>query len=250
MTSPVGAGPVARARSSTRPDPLNFGTLSGLGWAFVVFVTAVVPWAVLRNRESAIAMADIPLSRGFYAMLLPQIILGTVAVIVGLVEGVELFPRDFPTSASWLAGAVFLLTAVALVRPHWRRSVQEHKPTWRLFAPTNGLERKMWVALALSAGIGEELVWRGVLPSLLADASGSLPLGIAFSIASFALAHAIQGLRSVLAIAAIAGAFHVLVYISGSLYVAMVVHFVYDVIAGFTYARFARDLGMLEPAAA
>ena len=229
---------------------MNFGTVSALGWAFAVFVTAVVPWAVLRNRESAIAMADIPLSHRFYAMLLPQIVLGVAAIVVGVLEGVELFPGDAPAPSAWLAGATFLLSAVALVRPHWRRSVEERKPTWRLFAPTNPRERKMWVALALSAGIGEELVWRGVLPALLAEASGSLAAGIALSIASFALAHAIQGLRSVLAIAAIAGAFHLLVFISGSLYVAMVVHFVYDVIAGFTYARFARDLGMLEPATA
>ena len=104
----------------------------------------------------------------------------------------------------------------------------------------------MWIALSLSAGVGEELVWRGVLPALIAMLTGSLALGIALSVASFALAHAIQGPRSVLAIAAIAAAFHALVLISGSLYPAMLVHFVYDVIAGFTYARFARELGMLR----
>lgn len=106
----------------------------------------------------------------------------------------------------------------------------------------------MWVGLSLSAGIGEELVWRGVLPALVAAVTGSLALGIVLSVISFALAHAIQGIRSVLAIAGIAAAFHALVFISGSLYVAMVVHFVYDVIAGFTYARFAKELGLLGAA--
>lgn len=101
------------------------------------------------------------------------------------------------------------------------------------------------MALSLSAGIGEELVWRGVLPALIAAVTGSFAMGVGLSVVSFALAHAIQGLRSVLAIAAIAVAFHALVFISGSLYVAMVVHFIYDVIAGFTYARFARELGLL-----
>ena len=216
----------------------------------MIFVTLVVPWAVLRNRESAIAMADTPLALRFYTMLLPQVVLGVLAIVIGLVEGVELFPTDAPTLTSWLAGIVFLVLALLLVRPHWRRSVEEQKPTWRLFAPTNPRERRMWVALALSAGIGEELVWRGVLPTLLTLVSGSQLFGIVLSILSFALAHAIQGFRSVLAIAAIAGAFHVLVLISGSLYVAMAVHFVYDVVAGFTYARFARELGVLRPVAA
>lgn len=225
---------------------MNLGSISVLGWAFVVFVTVIVPWVVLRNRESALDMADIPLAIRFYAMLLPQIVLGVLAAVTGLVEGIELFPRRPPSLMSWLAGIVFLLATVALVRPHWRHSIEEHKPTWRLFAPTNRRERRMWVVLSLSAGIGEELVWRGVLPALLVTLSGSLTIGITLSVVSFALAHAIQGLRSVLAIAAIAAAFHALVFISGSLYVAIVVHFVYDVIAGFTYARFARELGMLH----
>jgi membrane protease YdiL (CAAX protease family) len=225
---------------------LNIGSISALGWVFVVFVTVVVPWAVVRNRETALAMAGIPLALRFYAMLLPQVVLGLLAMATGLLEGVELFPRRAPSASSWLLGAVFLLIALALVRPHWRRSVEEQKPTWRLFAPTDRRERRMWVALSLSAGVGEELVWRGVLPELLATVLGMPAMGIALSIVSFALAHAIQGLRSVLAIAAIAAAFHALVFVSGSLYVAMVVHFVYDVVAGFTYARFARELGMLH----
>jgi len=225
---------------------LNPGSISALGWAFVIFVTVVVPWAVLRNRESALAMADIPLALRFYAMLLPQVVLGVLALATGFVEGIELFPARAPSLLSWFSGAVFLGVALLLVRPHWRRSIEEDKPTWRLFAPTNRRERRMWIALSLSAGIGEELVWRGVLPALIALLTGSLAVGIALSVASFALAHAIQGVRSVLAIAGIAAAFHVLVFVSGSLYTAMLVHFAYDVIAGFTYARFARELGMLH----
>ncbi len=193
-------------------------------------------------------MAGIPLALRFYAMLLPQVVLGVLAIATGLAEGIDLFPTAAPSATAWFAGLVFLATALVLVRPHWRRSVEEHKPTWRLFAPTTRRERRMWVGLSLSAGIGEELVWRGVLPALVAAVTGSLALGIVLSVISFALAHAIQGIRSVLAIAGIAAAFHALVFISGSLYVAMVVHFVYDVIAGFTYARFAKELGLLGAA--
>jgi membrane protease YdiL (CAAX protease family) len=195
-------------------------------------------------------MASIPMSRRFYAMLLPQLFLGALALATGFADGVDLFPPVAPSPIGWLAGLLFLLVAVALVRPYWRRSILEDKPTWRLFAPINRRERRMWVLLSLSAGVGEELVWRGVLPALLAAATGSLALAVVLSVFSFAVAHAIQGLRSVLAIAALAAAFHALVFISGSLYVGMAVHFVYDVIAGFTYARFARDLGMLGPQAA
>ena len=225
---------------------MSVGSISVLGWAFVVFVTVIVPWAVLRNREAALAMAEVPLALRFYAMLLPQILLAFLAVVTGLVEGVDLFPARGPSLVAWFAGLAFLAIALVVVRPHWRRSVEEQKPTWRLFAPTNPRERRMWVGLSLSAGIGEELVWRGVLPALLVSLTGSLVMALALSVLSFALAHAIQGVKSVLAIAGIAAAFHILVFVSGSLYVGMAVHFLYDVVAGFTYAQFARDLGMLE----
>jgi len=223
---------------------LNLGAISIPAWIFVVFVTAVVPWAVLRNRESALAMASIPLAARFYAMLLPQLALGILALAIGALEGVELFPARAPSWLAWFAGLGFLTVAVVLVRPYWRRSILEQKPTWRLFAPANATERRMWVVLSLAAGVGEELVWRGVLPALILTITASPVVAIAISVLSFALAHAIQGARSVLAIAAIAAGFHALVALSGSLYVAMTVHFAYDVAAGFTYAQFARELGL------
>ncbi len=223
------------------------GSISWVGALFVLFVTFFVPWAVIRNHDTALAMAWIPMSRRFLAMLIPQVVLGLIAILTAWMDGVDILPARLPQPAHWLLAAGFLLTAFVLVRPHWRRSMEEGKLTWRLFAPITREERGMWIGLSLSAGIGEELVWRGVLPVLLTRLGGSFALAILLSVLSFAIAHAIQGLRSVLAIAAFALAFHGLVWVSGSLYVGMAAHFVYDVIAGFTYAQFARDLGLIDP---
>jgi len=59
----------------------------------------------------------------------------------------------------------------------------------------------------------------------------------------FAVAHAVQGFKAIPLIAAIALVFHGLVLLTGSLYVAMAVHFLYDAIAGFTYAKLAARYG-------
>ena len=219
--------------------------LTILAWLFVVFITLIVPWGVLRSRDTLLAMALIPMRERFVAMMAPQIVLGAMAAIVAWLTGILLFPARLPSTTSWLLGGAFLACVVFLVRPHWRRTIEDASPAWRLFTPATGIERAMWVALSLAAGVSEELVWRGVLPSLTAALTGSIPVAIGISVLSFAMAHAIQGMRSVLAIASIAAAFHALVALSGSLYVAMVVHFLYDVIAGFTYAGFALELGKL-----
>jgi membrane protease YdiL (CAAX protease family) len=217
-----------------------------VGWLFVGLVTLLVPWGVMRNRDGLIAMALVPMRERFRVMMAPQLLLGGLAIATALVEGIELFPARFPSAVSWALGAAFLVVVVATMRSHWRQTVDDPSPVWRLFTPVGPDERRMWVALSLAAGIGEELVWRGVLPSLVAALTGSVPAAIAISVFSFAMAHAIQGFRSMLAIASIAAAFHALVAVSGSLYVAMTVHFVYDVIAGFTYASFAKTAGRLE----
>ena len=61
-----------------------------------------------------------------------------------------------------------------------------------------------------------------------------------FHIAVFGLVHAPQGWRNVAVIAGMAAAAHLLVYLSGSLYVAMVVHCGYDLGAGVIYVQLIR----------
>jgi hypothetical protein len=58
----------------------------------------------------------------------------------------------------------------------------------------------------------------------------------------------IQGWRSAAVILVFALGFHALVWLSGSLYVAMAVHIAYDVTAGISYGRLGRELGyQLDP---
>ena len=63
----------------------------------------------------------------------------------------------------------------------------------------------------------------------------------------FGAAHALQGFKSAAVIVVFAMAFQLLVWTSGSLLLAMIVHAVYDITAGFTYGRLGRELGY-EPA--
>lgn len=64
----------------------------------------------------------------------------------------------------------------------------------------------------------------------------------------------VQGWKSSAIIFFFAMGFHGLVWLSGSLYVAMIVHITYDIIAGLNYGRLGRQFGVhpetLGPAAA
>jgi membrane protease YdiL (CAAX protease family) len=63
------------------------------------------------------------------------------------------------------------------------------------------------------------------------------------SAVSFGVAHYIQGWKSAAVITVFALGFQGVVWISGSLYVAMLVHVVYDITAGLAYAKLGRESG-------
>jgi membrane protease YdiL (CAAX protease family) len=79
--------------------------------------------------------------------------------------------------------------------------------------------------------------------TLFTRLTGDFLIAVAICVVTFAIAHAIQGWDSTIPIGAFAAAFHALVWFSGSLYVAIAVHFLYDLVAGFSYAYLARKMG-------
>jgi len=62
--------------------------------------------------------------------------------------------------------------------------------------------------------------------------NSSFWLALCLCVSAFALAHVVQGWRGILATAIIALLMHGVVYETGSLYLAIVVHAVYDLMVG------------------
>jgi membrane protease YdiL (CAAX protease family) len=94
--------------------------------------------------------------------------------------------------------------------------------------PRGGRERGWYALVALSAGIGEELVFRGFFMRLLADFGLEGAALIAVAALIFGMAHLYQGVAGVL-LTTFMGALLSVVYVStGSLIAAMVIHFLID----------------------
>ncbi|WP_017461643.1 CPBP family intramembrane glutamic endopeptidase [Dyella ginsengisoli] len=96
--------------------------------------------------------------------------------------------------------------------------------------PRTRRERLAFAALALTAGIGEEIVWRGfglaVLRTWLPHA-GPLPYVLLLA-TTFGWAHLYQGRAGVIVTALVGGVFAALYLASGSLLVPMVLHVLMD----------------------
>jgi membrane protease YdiL (CAAX protease family) len=96
--------------------------------------------------------------------------------------------------------------------------------------PRTTRERRAFAGVAVTAGVCEETLYRGVLLGLLsALAPGLSPAGLALvSAAAFALAHSYQGVLGMLATAVLGGCLAVLYLGSGSLLLPVLYHLLVD----------------------
>ncbi len=213
------------------------------GAVHLVIFGIVIPIAAIRTKKVFESRPLPPRQKYFLSVLLQVAVLASISIAVGWRESVPLFVPAMPPLRAVAAGCALLVVAVAFGWTQWRKAVMEKKRIVALFMPTNSAERILWVAAAALAGFGEELTWRGVQTALLMRLTDNLFVAAAICIVMFSVAHAVQGWDSVGIIAVFAAAFHLLVWLAGSLYVAMAVHFVYDLIAGFAYAYLAKKMG-------
>ena len=98
-------------------------------------------------------------------------------------------------------------------------------------APRTTREWVLKSITVLAASISEEAAYRGVGFAILWYWTGSALLAALICSIAFALAHSIQGWKSMWVIFGIAVIMHGLVYYTETLVLAMIVHAVYDFIA-------------------
>ena len=224
--------------------------VSEIGWFHLLIFGLLIPVLAVRSRRHIVSGRPRPPRIAHYrASVMTLLLFGMLSVLTAQQQGIELFAARLERPALSLAAAAALLFgAVLFMRPRWRRAVERRAPAVYFFSPATAVERVWWVAVAILAGISEEITWRGVQAPLAAGVVHSAAGGAVLSAAMFGAAHATQGIKSAGIIAALALAFQGLAWISGSLVPGMVVHAAYDLVAGLSYGRLVRELGYDAPA--
>ncbi len=212
---------------------------------FVLIIGVLLPVLCIRSYFRLKAGARFPPKSALHKQTL--IILGLALLLafftwrsIGI--GQYVFPRPAIGWKNIAAGLVTLLVFLAIMLPYWNaNSISKRDKIYRR-VPSSSAELPMWFVISLSAGVVEEIVYRGVLLQILWYWLGNWWIAVLLCSLAFALGHSIQGLKSVLIIFVMAIVFHGLVRYTGSLYIAMAVHALYDAIAGVAYLRFFRQL--------
>jgi membrane protease YdiL (CAAX protease family) len=169
-------------------------------WGATVLLLATVPWDALVRPS----LPDIEWPRA------------ARATVVGMTAGALL--------------AMLIPVLLARANTAMRERLIAQFATIGFFLPASRIERRWFVAVCLSAGICEEVIYRGFLIRFLAEAPLALPTAaaIALAAAAFGIAHGYQGFAGVVSTAVIALFMTVAFLAAGHLGLPMVLHILID----------------------
>ena len=218
---------------SAPPATRAFSTLFHL----VYFCLLLPARAVQQYRRKPAEPAGPPRRIPYSAGVLRTLQMGGISLVTAWAAGVRLFPAALP-SVRDIGLAVASYAAMFLVSlPEWRHEVRTNARHVARWLPRNGREQLQFAGLCGVIGVTEEITWRGVQVALLQRLIGWWPLAILVCALMFGLIHLWQGRRSVFTAGGFALVLHALVWVTGSLYTAMVVHAAIDLTAAIYLVR-------------
>jgi uncharacterized protein len=208
-----------------------------LSHLFLAYLVCVLPWlgrARYRWLKQRIEAGDQRARLRFYQLVLAAQ-LGMALVVLAIWRLGAFPPAAFGLASPIHSDDMTIALAAFLVSVVVSSLVLRHKGDRQLtrllkmagpLLPVSTAERRLFAAVAIGAGIAEELAFRGFLLFYCATFLPGLgtPVAVLASSAAFGLGHLYQGVRGVALTAAI-GLFMAAIYVlSGSLLVPVVMH--------------------------
>lgn len=169
-----------------------------------------------------------------------QTLLVALALWAARANGIALSIAPAGSFESSLAAVALIVVALGSLSIGWRLSGEDRRERLRMIVPVSGREKVAWVGVSLTAGIAEELIYRGVLFGLLYSWSAHFWSSAVVAALLFAFAHLVQGWAAVAIVFVYGLLFQMLYAATGSLLAPVLVHVMYDLIAGLAIARWSR----------
>lgn len=219
-------------------------TIEPAGVFFLVVVCLGVPYLAIKSSRR-LGSGPLPMAtRTFFLQsILAQLYLVVIAVAAAWRNRIPLLVAPPQPLRAWALAALFLAVLLGVMRWRWPHRGQESKDKLYRLLPHARHDFPPYFALCLAAGICEEIVYRGVTAALLQRITGSVAAAVLIAAAVFALAHVVQGRRATMVVFVIALGAHALYLLCGSLFPVMVVHALYDMLAGVLMSRwYEREL--------
>ncbi|WP_421784746.1 CPBP family intramembrane glutamic endopeptidase [Hyphobacterium sp.] len=220
--------------------------------ALLVIVLSVRIMLQDRNVRKRLAAGELPEGwrhDQYVAIIQQLLLLGAIAILAWALSGRSFAEMGVTLGSGWrlwvswtvvalIIGFLFVDFLRLVFRPSLRERIfrqLEQAPDLEIIRPRSIRECRGFQWLAVTAGIAEEIVYRGFLIAVLGFV---LPLWAAALAAGalFVALHAYQGWRGMLKVAALTTLLTSLYWFGGSLLPVIVLHIAVDVIAGGMFA--------------
>src|SRR5471032_411583 len=207
---------------------------------FLLYMLLLIPFAAIRGARRFNARASTggarqsrPLPsrlRVFTSTSIILTILFALAWVTARSFGDQIFAVPQFGARDAIAGVAAL--AMCFIMIFVGRAIRTPEEMARLLVnrlmPQGTRETAAYSIMSIIAGISEEAAYRGVLVQVLWYGLGNGWIAVFIAATAFAIAHALQGWKSMLMILVIACVMHALVWFTGTLVIAMVVHATFD----------------------
>lgn len=215
------------------PDYVN-----PLGYMLLFVVGVFLPIVIVRSSRR-LGTGSLPISRSrfFRQTIIFQLLVALLSAWTAWTHGILAMPLPHRPLISWGAAALLYFITMTTLKLRWRSRSSAAKQRLYDILPHNPRELVPYLFVCIVAGVAEEFIYRGVMTELLQRVTGLAIVTVVAISLSFAVAHAMQGWRSVAGIFVIALACHGLVWLAQSLIPVMAVHFAYDLTAGMLIPR-------------
>ncbi|MHB1020900.1 MAG: CPBP family intramembrane glutamic endopeptidase [Acidobacteriaceae bacterium] len=213
-------------------------------WHTILFVAVLLGWSVLNGK----ARHGMPTGHhvALYSFtLLWEWFLLAVAVLglrnrkallrewlgAGWKGIYSLFDDSRAAGIFWLASLI-VLSAMAALLGHAGLHPEQAQKTVTKIAPHGAAEILLWIALSITAGLCEEILFRGYLQQQFARVTGRLWLGILLSALVFGASHAYEGKAAMINLALFGALFGVLAVVRRNLRAGILAHAWHDAFTG------------------
>jgi len=207
-----------------------------VGLAFLLGGLPLASLAQLRALDG-IEIQRVPV---YLSAVATPMVLGVGAGLVGVRQGgvaaVGLGPAPLGPVLAWTA--VLVVSGLALMGLFRQGAILvglDEAPLLRTLMPRTAKERGVFALLSLTAGVCEEVAYRGYALTTLATVTGTVGAAVATSLV-FGVLHAYQGRLGVARTASLGGVLAWGYLASGSLWAPVAAHVILDLVAGIVLA--------------
>lgn len=208
---------------------------------FLFYLCVLLPFLAWRSaRRIGSNLAPVSRPRAYVSTAFQMGLNFWLAYLATRTSNINLYPSVTLGLREYAIGAAALLILLSSFFVGIRRQKTSAATQW--LAPQTAGETLLFLFLIALTAFVEESSYRGAAFQLFSRLFNNQPLAALAAATAFGLAHRVQGRRAVF-VTILHGVFdQIVVHLTGTLYVMMAVHFLYDLVAGLVLSRYAKPV--------